>query len=129
VADKSGAETRADERLEILVVNVMPLFAVGFEVGPYVRSSPMTLSLDDDEMLSAAIAGAPRVAEFIATVPAEERTRALEAAEKSYLETAHTLGYQDADAQQWVSAVMSRLRITEDGFKLGMPTSPPTSPD
>jgi hypothetical protein len=46
----------------------------------------MTSILDDDEMLSAAIAGVPRIAEFIATVPTEERVRALEAAEKSYLE-------------------------------------------
>ncbi len=49
----------------------------------------MTLTLDEDEILSAAIAGVSKVAELIATVPAEERTRALEAAEKSYLETAH----------------------------------------
>jgi len=89
----------------------------------------MTLTLDEDEVLSAAIAGVPRVAEIIATIPAEERTRALEAAEKSYLETAHTLGYQDADAQQWASAVMSRLRIEEDSCKLQMLTSPPTSPN
>jgi hypothetical protein len=90
----------------------------------------MTLILDDDDgMLSAAIAGVPRIAEFIATVPAEERIRALEAAEKSYLETAHTLGYQDADARQWVSTVMSRLQIEEDSYKLRMLTSAPTSPD
>jgi hypothetical protein len=88
----------------------------------------MTLTLDLDEVLSAAIAGVPRVAELIATVPAEERTRVLEAAEKSYLETAHTLGYRDAAAQQWASAVMSRLRIEEDSCKLRMLTSPPTSP-
>jgi hypothetical protein len=88
----------------------------------------MTLTLDEDEILSAAIAGVPKVAELIATVPAEERTRALEAAEKSYLETAHNLGYQDADAQQWASAVMSRLRIEEDSCKLRMLTSPPTTP-
>jgi hypothetical protein len=85
----------------------------------------MTLTLDEDEILSAAIAGVSKVAELIATVPAEERTRALEAAEKSYLETAHNLGYQDADAQQWASAVMSRLRIEEDSYKLRMLTSPP----
>ena len=66
----------------------------------------MTLTLDEDDVLSGAIAGVPRVAELIATVPAEERTRALEAAEKSYLETAHSLGYQGADAQQWASAVI-----------------------
>ena len=88
----------------------------------------MTLTLDEDEILSAAIAGVSKVAELIATVPAEERTRALEAAEKSYLETAHNLGYQDAAAQQWASAVMSRLRIEEDSYKLRMLTPPPTSP-
>ena len=88
----------------------------------------MTLNLDEDDILSAAIAGVPRVAELIATVPAEERTRALEAAEKSYLETAHALGYQDADAQQWASAVTSRLRLEEDSYELQMLGSPPTSP-
>jgi hypothetical protein len=96
--------------------------------GIVVRSSPMTLTLDKEEVFSAAIAGVPKVAELIATVSAEERTRALKAAEKSYLETAHTLGYQDADAQQWASAVMSRLLIEEDSHKLRMLTSPPTSP-
>src|SRR5437588_10534336 len=77
---------------------------VGSVVG---RSSPMTITLDEDEVLSAAITGVWRVAELIATVPAENRSRALQAAEKSYLETAHTLGYQDAHAQRWASAVMS----------------------
>jgi hypothetical protein len=70
----------------------------------------MTLITAEDEVLSAAIAGVPRVAELIATVPAEDRSRALEAAEKSYLKTAQTLGYRDAGAQQWASAVMLRLR-------------------
>jgi hypothetical protein len=71
-----------------------PFLLLGLGFGSIVRSSAMTSILDDDEMLSAAIAGVPRIAEFIATVPAEERVRALEAAEKSYLETAHTLGYK-----------------------------------
>jgi hypothetical protein len=88
----------------------------------------MTITLDEDEVLSAAITGVRRVAELIATVPAENRSRALQAAEKSYLETAHTLGYQDAHAQRWASAVMSRLQIEEDSYKLRMLTSPPTSP-
>ena len=61
-------------------------------------------------------------------VPGWTHRKCLEAAEKSYLETAHNLGYQDADAQQWASAVMSRLRIEEDSYKLRMLTSPPTSP-
>ncbi len=88
----------------------------------------MTLTLEEDEVLSAAIAGVPRVAERIATLPAEDRSRAIEAAEKSYLKTAYTLGYQDAEAQQWASAVMSRLQIEENSYKLRMLTSPPTSP-
>jgi hypothetical protein len=114
--------------LRIVVVNIVPLFAVALSRGIVVRSSPMALTLDEDEILSAAIAGVSKVAELVATVPAEERTRALEAAEKSYLETAHNLGYQDADAQQWASAVMSRLRIEEDSYRLRMLASPPTSP-
>jgi hypothetical protein len=88
----------------------------------------MASVVEEDEVLSEAIAGVPRVAELIATVPDEGRSRALEAAEKSYLQTAHTLGYQDADAQQWASAVMSRLLIEENICKLRMLTSPPTSP-
>ena len=88
----------------------------------------MTLTLDEDDVLSAAIAGVPRVAELIATVPDEDRSRALEAAEKSYLQTAYILGYQDADAQQWASALMSRLLIEKNSYKLRMLTSPPTSP-
>jgi hypothetical protein len=88
----------------------------------------MTLTPDQDEVLSAAIAGVPRVIELIATVPAEERGRALKAAEKSYLETAHTLGCQDTDAQQWAEAVMSRLRTEEGSRDLEAFVSPPTSP-
>jgi hypothetical protein len=107
----------------------MPLFAVAFVSGHLLwGSSPMTLIMAEDEVLSTAIAGVPKVAEFIAAVPMEDRSRALDAAEKSYLNTAHTLGYQDAEAQQWVSAVMSRLRLEESGYKLRMLASPPTSP-
>jgi hypothetical protein len=76
----------------------------------------MTFNLDGDEALSAAIAGLPKIAELIAAVPAEDRARALEAAEKSYVQTALTLGYEDANARQWASAVMLRLRLGE-GFE------------
>jgi hypothetical protein len=88
----------------------------------------MALTLEEDEVFSAAIAGIPKIVELIATVPDENRSRVLEAAEKSYINTAHSLGYQDADAQQWASAVMSRLLIEENTYKLRMLTSPPTSP-
>jgi hypothetical protein len=49
----------------------------------------MTFIMSDDEVLSVAIAGVPKVAEFIAGVPMEHRSRALDAAEQSYLQTAH----------------------------------------
>jgi len=71
----------------------------------------MESEIEDDGILSDVLAGLPRVAEFIATIPDEKRGRALEAAEQSYLKTARELGYEEADAQQWVSAVMLHLRI------------------
>jgi hypothetical protein len=81
--------------------NIMPLFAVALCVGTSrVGGNPMTLIMAEDEVLSAAIAGVPKVAELIAAVPTEDRSRALEAAEMSYLRTALTLDYQDAEAQQ-----------------------------
>ena len=52
----------------------------------------MTSTLDEDEVLSALIAGIPKIVEIITTLPDKDRPRALEAAEKSYLRTAHTLG-------------------------------------
>ena len=47
-------------------------------------------------------------------------------------ESQQALGYQDAEAQQWVSALMLRLRTEENVYKLRTltsPTSSSTSPD
>ena len=71
----------------------------------------MALQLEADKVLSAIIDGLPKVAELISTFPEERRERALEAAEQSYLRTARKLGYEGDDAQQWVSAIMLRLRL------------------
>jgi len=71
----------------------------------------MESDIEDDGILLDVLAGLPRVAELISTIPDEKRGRALEAAEHSYLKTARDLGYEEADAQQWVSAVMLHLRI------------------
>lgn len=73
----------------------------------------MSFDLEGDELLSAAIAGLPKVAELIAAVPAGDRVRALEAAQKSYVQSALVLGYEDVDARQWASAIMMRLRLAE----------------
>jgi hypothetical protein len=73
----------------------------------------MSSLLEVDEFLAAAVAGIPRVAEVIAAIPPEDRLRALNAAQKSYMQTAQALGYEGAGADQWASAVMSRLRNIE----------------
>lgn len=71
----------------------------------------MAAPVEADNILSAVIAGLPKVAELIATIPEEQRPQALDAAEQSYLRTARELGYEGEDALQWVSAVMLKLRL------------------
>ena len=73
----------------------------------------MAVSVEADNILSAVIAGLPKVAELISTIPEERRGQALDAAEQSYLRTARQLGYEGEDALQWVSAVMLRLRLEQ----------------
>jgi hypothetical protein len=70
-----------------------------------------TLDSEHDKIFHAAIAGIPRVAEKIATVPPAQRARALDAAEQSYQKTATDLGYAEATAQEWASDLMLRLSI------------------
>ena len=68
---------------------------------------------------NAAVTGIPRVAKVIAEIPTEHRERALEAAERSYQQTVWDLGYTEAGAKGWISAVMFRLRsqVAEFGTK------------
>ena len=72
-----------------------------------------------EEILDAAVTGIPRVAKVIAEIPTEHRERALEAAERSYQQTVWDLGYTEAGAKGWISAVMFRLRsqVAEFGTK------------
>jgi hypothetical protein len=70
----------------------------------------MTAILKDEEVLETAIAGLARVAQAIASMPADDKARALEAAERSYRETAVGLGYTDGEAQAWAATVMTSLR-------------------
>ena len=71
----------------------------------------MSQDLQDNTVFSNVLGGLPRVAELIATVPEQRRPAALAAAEESYFRTARALGYDEADAQQWASAIMGRLRV------------------
>jgi hypothetical protein len=62
------------------------------------------------EHLQGAINGLSRVAEAIAAVPANERSKALTAVEASYRQSARELGYSDSEARDWVTAIMFSLR-------------------
>jgi hypothetical protein len=73
----------------------------------------MAIEWSRDELFTSAVAGLPKVAELIATLSSDDRTKALKAVEKSYLETARGLGYEEADALEWADAVMFRLRLTQ----------------
>ena len=61
------------------------------------------------EVFSAVVEGIPRVVELIMTFPPEKHRAALLAAQQSYLQTARTLGYQETEARQWVSIIISML--------------------
>ena len=70
----------------------------------------MTSSSEVEKIVEAAVAGIPRVAQAIAETPAEQRAKALGAAERSYRHTMQKLGYEEGPVQSWVSAVMLRLQ-------------------
>jgi len=57
----------------------------------------MALDLENDEVLSAAIEGLPKVVELITTVPDKQRPLALAAAHQSYRQTAQTLASDPRD--------------------------------
>lgn len=67
-------------------------------------------SEEKEQSLETAVAGLPRVAEAVATIPDEEQAKALEAVEDSYRQTARDLGYDEDRIQSWVSTIMLRLR-------------------
>jgi hypothetical protein len=69
--------------------------------------------LENDEVFSAAVNGLPKVVELITAAPEEKRSLALRAAHQAYLRTAQELGYDESDAQQWASVVMS-LIVSKD---------------
>jgi hypothetical protein len=72
----------------------------------------MALDFESDTLFSNVLAGLPRVAEVIATVPEAKRSLALDAAQQGYLRIARGAGYDEAEAQEWTSAIMMRLRAS-----------------
>ena len=70
----------------------------------------MASSLEAEKILEAAVAGIPRVAEAVASIPEEDRPRALDAVEGSYRQTVRDLGYEEGPIESWIAAVMLRLQ-------------------
>jgi hypothetical protein len=64
---------------------------------------------ENAEAFSAAVEGIPRVVELITNLPGEKHPTALLVAQESYLQMARTLGYQETEAQQWASMIISML--------------------
>jgi uncharacterized protein (DUF2267 family) len=64
----------------------------------------------DAQILQATVASIPRITQVMAAIPAAQRPKALDAVERSYLQTMRELGLADPAAVKWVSAVMRRLR-------------------
>ena len=77
----------------------------------------MASSSEAAKILEAGVAGIPEVVQIIASIPAEHRASAFDAAERSYLGTVQDLGYAEDAGQNWVSAVMFGLQaeVEEQG--------------
>jgi len=89
------------------------------------ESSPadasMASNFEGPEVLEAAVAGIPAIAEFVAAVPSGQRAIALDALEGHYLQMAEDWGCSEGPTRMWVSAMMSHLRerieqMTEPGI-------------
>jgi hypothetical protein len=64
----------------------------------------------NEEIFELTISGIPRVAETIASLSDEQKATAFQAVEQAYLRAVLDLDYSDADARNWVGAVMENLR-------------------
>jgi hypothetical protein len=65
---------------------------------------------EEEEILEAAVAGIPKVAEAIASMPEKAWAKALAAVKGTYRQTMLDLGYDEVPAEGWVSAMMLRLQ-------------------
>ena len=89
----------------------------------------MALDSEETEILEAAVAGIPRVAEAVASIPEDDRAKALEAAERAYRQTVRDLGYEQGPAEDRVSTIMLQLRTElEQQVSAQKPTEPSLVP-
>ena len=70
----------------------------------------MAISLQDNEFLETAVAAIPKIVDFIAAMPSEDRAGALDMAERRFLRTAEEFGCAESASRNWTDAVMRILR-------------------
>ena len=70
----------------------------------------MASSSEEIKILESAVAGLPEIAEIIVSTPANNRAKAFDAVEGTYLQTARDLGGAEKFARRWASAIMLQLR-------------------
>ena len=70
----------------------------------------MASHFEGQEVLEAAVAGIPAIAEHIAAMPDGQRAMALDALERHYLQTAQDWGCSQGPARTWASAMMCHIR-------------------
>ena len=87
------------------------------------------------EALESIVASLPVLAEYVSSIPDDQKATALAALERYYLQTALGLGYLEEPARSWVAALMAHLReqlelMSEPGWGDGRrrPCSLPPAP-
>jgi hypothetical protein len=78
-----------------------------------------------EQVLEATITGVFRVAEAIVATPTEKRTKALDAAANGYRQTAQDLGFDEAEIQESLQGIMSRLRTEVTAQELAQQKNEP----
>ena len=70
----------------------------------------MASNFEWQEALESIVATLPKMAEYLASIPDEQKTAAVDALERHYLQTALGLGCSEEPARMWVAALMAHVR-------------------
>ena len=74
----------------------------------------MSSNTESQSVLETIVASLPGIANHLATVPVEQKSAALEALQKHYLQTVMNLGSSEEPAQKLVNALMAHVREQMD---------------
>ena len=113
---------RNDHELPRSQADVSDDAPLGTDQGPF----------EGQEALESIVASLPVLAEYVSSIPYDQKATALAALERHYLQTALGSGYLEEPARSWVAALMAHLReqlelMSEPGSDDGRPVSVVTS--